>query len=75
MLEAARQDKTVFASGGSTGRDIKVSTTVDNSELKGPLMEMIKAQREANDKKVVIVYKNMEEFETTVTEIRNSSAA
>jgi TP901 family phage tail tape measure protein len=51
MLESARKSRG-FAAGGSNGDPVTVNSTVDLSELTLMMGEMIRAQREANDKEI-----------------------
>lgn len=76
MLETARMEKRSFAAGGMTGPGAaQPNVIVDNSDIKVLLMELIRAQREANDKKVVLSMKEFEEESTNRVAIRNSAAA
>lgn len=77
MLETARMEKRSFAVGGFTGDNggNPSSGTPDYTDLKILMMEMIKAQREANDKKVVFSFKEFEEENSNRVAIRNSAAA
>lgn len=77
MLETARMEKRSFAVGGFTGDNGSTTTggTPDLADLKILMMEMIKAQREANDKKVVFSFKEFEEENSNRLAIRKSAAA
>lgn len=73
MLESARREKRFFANGGPTDD----STTsdfagYDFSRLEGLLVEVLSAQRQANNKKVVFEYKTFEEFKTDIEYARTS---
>lgn len=76
MLETARMEKRSFAAGGITGQGVaQPNITVDNSDIKVLLMEMIRVQQEANNKKVILSYKELEEFNNNIVEIRNASTS